>query len=116
MTATPAALHEVKTPAPPPVRDSLIPESTAPAVRSPIDIRSAALTIIAVLGVVVVLQYAQPVVIPIVLGVLISYALDPLVSWLERFRVPRGISAALLLLAMVVGGGALVYGLRSETV
>ena len=48
------------------------PHDPQPAIRMPVDIRSAALTVLAVLAVVMVLQYAQGMVIPIVLGVLIS--------------------------------------------
>ena len=56
-------------------------EAPAPVVvRTAVDIRSAALTVIAVLAVILVLQYAQAVLIPIVLGVLISYGLAPLVA------------------------------------
>ena len=55
----------------------------------PVDIRSVALTILAVLAIVLVLQYAQAMIIPIVLGVLISYALEPMVAWFERRRIPR---------------------------
>ena len=60
------------------------------------------------------LQYAQAMVIPIVLGVLISYALDPIVSAMERRRIPRSVGAALLLMVLVGAGGWLLYGLRSE--
>lgn len=80
----------------------------------PVDVRSAALTLLAVLAVVFALQYAQSLVIPIVLGLLISYALDPPVSALARWRVPRPIGAAVVLIAVVGANGWLLYGLRSE--
>jgi predicted PurR-regulated permease PerM len=82
--------------------------------RGPVDIRSAALTILAVLAVVLVLQYAQSMLIPVVLGLLISYALDPIVQALHRIRVPRPIGAALLLAVLTVGTGWLLYSLRTE--
>jgi len=81
---------------------------------SPVDVRSAALTVLAVIAVVMLLQYAQSMIIPIVLGLLISYALDPAVDWMENKRVPRPIGAALVLCVVVGGGGYLLYGLRSE--
>ena len=80
----------------------------------PIDIRSAALTVLAGLAVVLMLQYAQAVIIPIVLGLLVSYALDPIVAALERRRLPRPVGAALLLCALVASSGYLLYGLRGE--
>ena len=60
-----------------------------------VDVRSVALTVIAVLAVILVLQYAQAVLIPIVLGVLISYGLAPLVARSSAVHVPRAIGAAL---------------------
>ena len=86
----------------------------APAIRTPIDIRSAALTVMAGLAVVLALQYAQAVVIPIVLAVLISYAVEPVVTWLARRHVPRPLGAAMVLLALTVSGGWMLYRLSSQ--
>ena len=83
-------------------------------VQMPVDIRSVSLTVLAAIAVVLMLQYAQAMVIPIVLGVLISYALDPIVAAMERRRIPRSVGAALLLMVLVGAGGWLLYGLRSE--
>jgi predicted PurR-regulated permease PerM len=71
----------------------------------PIDanVRSAALTVIAIGAAMAVLWWAQEVFIPIVLSVLISYALDPLVLGLMRARLPRA-AAAGLVVAAVAGG------------
>jgi len=80
----------------------------------PVDIRSAALTVLAVLATILVLQYAQAMIIPIVLGLLISYALEPIVARLTRWRVPRPVAAALVLLVVTGATGRLLYGLRSE--
>jgi len=66
----------------------------------PIDVRSAALTVLAVLATILVLQYAQAMIIPIVLGILISYALEPIVARLTKWRVPRPLSAAVVLIAV----------------
>ena len=79
-----------------------------------IDIRSAALTILAVIATILVLQYAQSMIIPIVLGVLISYALEPIVAQMTRWRVPRPLAAAVVLVALTVSIGWLLYGLRFE--
>jgi predicted PurR-regulated permease PerM len=103
------ATHE-REPLLPPVVD----EGHTTVAPGPVDIRSAALTILAVLAVVLVLQYAQSMLIPVVLGLLISYALDPMVHALQRIRVPRPIGAALVLGVLTVGTGSLLYGLRSE--
>src|SRR5947207_2900559 len=59
------------------------------AVRDPqfVDVRSAALTVLAVLATILVLQYAQSMIIPIVLALLVSYALEPIVATLARWRI-----------------------------
>ena len=83
-------------------------------VRTAVDIRSAALTVIAVLAVILVLQYAQAVLIPIVLGVLISYGLAPLVASLQRVHIPRGVGAAVAVAVFVGTLGLGVYSLTDD--
>jgi predicted PurR-regulated permease PerM len=70
--------------------------------------------LLAALAVVLMLQYAQAMLIPIVLGLLISYALEPVVAALTRWHIPRAAAAAVVLLILVGAGGALLYGLRGE--
>ncbi len=96
----------------PDIVNAVVPEEAA--IRMPVDIRSAALTVLAVLAIILVLQYAQAMIIPIVLAVLISYALEPIIAWLERHRIPRALGAAVVLLSLVGGGGWMIYGLRSQ--
>ena len=83
-------------------------------VSAPVGIRSLSLTVIAIVAAVVALQYGQQFFIPLVISVLVSYALDPVVSWIARRRVPRALAAAVVLLIVVgsIGGGA--YRLRDE--
>ena len=82
--------------------------------RESIDIRSVALTIIAVLAVILVLQQAQSVLIPIVIAVLIGYVLAPLVDALASRRVPRWIGAAAVLLLLCGGVAIGVYKLAPQ--
>jgi predicted PurR-regulated permease PerM len=63
-------------------------------------VRSVALTVIAVIGSVLVLQYARPVLIPIVIGVLISYVLGPAVDSLARHGVPRWAGAVFVIVLL----------------
>ncbi len=83
-------------------------------IRMPVDIRSAALTALAVIAGILVLQYAQAMIIPIVLGLLISYALEPMVLALGRVHVPRPLASAVVLLVLVGAIGWMAYGLRSQ--
>jgi predicted PurR-regulated permease PerM len=73
-----------------------------------VDVRSAALALIALLASLVTLKWAAAVFIPLLLGVMTSYALSPVVDWLRRWHIPRAIGSALLLLARV--GGMVVTG------
>jgi predicted PurR-regulated permease PerM len=72
------------------------------------------LTALAAIAVIFMLQYAQPILIPFVLGVLIAYALEPLVTGLERVKVPRALGAAVVLVLMVGTLGGAVYTLTDE--
>jgi predicted PurR-regulated permease PerM len=77
-------------------------------------ISSVALTVVAVVGVIVILKYAEPVLIPIVIGVLISYVLAPLVDSLERRGVSRWIGAALVITLLCGGLGYSGYKLAPQ--
>jgi predicted PurR-regulated permease PerM len=73
-----------------------------------------ALWVIAVVASLFFLQAASQLLIPIVVAVLISYALEPVVAWMERRRVPRLAGAALVLLAILGTAGWGVYSLRDD--
>ena len=77
---------------------------------------NAPVILLAVFATIFILDWAQAVFIPLVLGLLVSYALAPVIDRLEKFRIPRGLSAAVLLLAFVGGVGAAAFSLRDETV
>lgn len=83
---------------------------------SPATPPSAPLKLLAIFATVFVLDWAQPVLIPLVLGLMVSYALSPLVDRLEKLSIPRGLSAAVLLVSIVVGVGATVVSLQDEAV
>ena len=60
------------------------------------------------------LWWGQAVLIPLVLSVLISYALEPFVSRLVRLHLPRPVAILVLLLALVSMAGLGIYGLLGE--
>ena len=81
------------------------------------DHRSAALALLALLAAaatMAILYWAQAVFIPIVLSLLISFALDPLVRVLMRIRLPRTIASALVVAALAGTIGYTVYGLADD--
>ncbi|OGQ97691.1 MAG: AI-2E family transporter [Deltaproteobacteria bacterium RIFOXYD12_FULL_57_12] len=99
------------------VRDNDGPEFPEPApsvLRTPVDVYSFSLVLLALLAVIFVLHWASAVFIPLMLGVMISYALSPPVNLMEKWRIPRAIGAALLLLGIVGGTGSLVYSLSDD--
>ena len=78
------------------------------------DARAANWPVLGVLGVFFRLYWARAVCIPIMIGVLISYALSPLVDRLHRWHVPRALGAAVLLLGFLSSLGTLSYSLGDD--
>jgi predicted PurR-regulated permease PerM len=75
---------------------------------TPVDVRSLSLAMLAVLATIFALQWAKPILVPILLGVMFSYALTPVIDRLQRWRVPRALGASVVLAAILVllGWGA----------
>ena len=71
-----------------------------------VDIRSLALTALAVLAILYTLYFARVVLIPITVAVLINLLLSPIVSWLSRRGIPTSLSAGAILLGLLllIGG------------
>jgi len=86
----------------------------APPPRTTVEAHNVALTVLAVLAVVFVLHWAQAVFIPLVVGIMINYALSPLVTAMQKWHIPRAIGAAVLLLGIVGGVGFMAYSLSDE--
>jgi predicted PurR-regulated permease PerM len=84
------------------------------AIRAPINVRSLSLVLLTVLAVIFTLHWARAVFIPLMLGIMISYALSPLVGLIQKWHVPRAIGSAVLLLGIVSGTGYLVYSLSDD--
>jgi predicted PurR-regulated permease PerM len=70
--------------------------------------------LLAVLAIIFMLRWAMALFIPLMLGLLISYALAPLVNLMHSWRIPRAIGAAVLLLGIVGGTGTLTYSLSDD--
>ncbi len=90
--------------------------SEVPHLQSPVSVRSASLAIIAVLAALFVLHWAKAVFIPFMLGLVFSYALSPLVNWMESRRIPRALGAGLLILGILAAMGSTAYSLSDEAV
>src|SRR5687768_171899 len=91
-------------------------EGTPLLIHMPVDVRSIAITTIAVLGTILMLQYARPVLIPIVLAVLISYVLAPAVTSLAKHHVPRVLGAFVIIAILCSALGFGVYTLTDDAI
>jgi predicted PurR-regulated permease PerM len=105
-----------------PARDLLRPaaeperETTASSDVVDVKLRSVTLVIIASACAVGLLYWAREIFIPIVLSVLISYALEPIVARVMRLRLPRVVSAAIVMLLFTGGLGYAGYAMSDDAV
>ena len=81
------------------------PAPVTPAVRA----RGLCLTTLTVLAVLFSLKLAQEFIVPVVMAIVVAYTLDPVVTLLERARLPRALGTTLLMLAIGVAIVGLVY-------
>ncbi|MEO5702613.1 MAG: AI-2E family transporter, partial [Gammaproteobacteria bacterium] len=99
------------------LKDTVTPsldEPATPPLPTHTDPRNVALGVLAVLAVIFTLHWAQQVLIPLVLSILISYALGPLVTRLEKWKIPRFLGAAVVLIAIITGISYSVYTLSDD--
>lgn len=96
--------------------DAGLPDASMPSPAEPPVARrgSIGLTVLATLAVLFALQWGQEFLIPVTLAVFVAYTLNPLVSWIERARVPRWAGAALVLCTLISGIGFAIHSLRAE--
>ena len=80
----------------------------------PVDVRSISLVVLATLASIFMLRWASAFFIPLMLGLMFSYALSPVVDWLQRYRIPRALSAALLIVSLIGGVGTVGYLLSDD--
>lgn len=80
----------------------------------PLPSRGLALRIIATVALIYALDWAQVLVISLLLGTLLAYTLDPLVAWLGKIRVPRAIGATAVMILVVWGILSGAYSLSGQ--
>lgn len=76
---------------------------------SPLAVRT-----LAVLSVVAALYFTRSLVVPVIIGVLVSYALNPIVQGLTSMRVPRTLASLVVVLVLLGTLGTLTYQLSDE--
>jgi predicted PurR-regulated permease PerM len=93
------------------------PEATGREIRARRYLRiSVALMVLAVIALIAALYFARAFFVPLLIGILASYALRPMVDWLQAFRIPRAIAAALVLGVLAGGTSWIAYALSDEAV
>lgn len=80
----------------------------------PVDARGIALVIIATVAFVFALTAAHKFFIPLVFGIFAAYTLSPLVTWLQRIRIPRIAGTSLVIAALLSSVLLTGYNLRDE--
>lgn len=73
------------------------------------------LWILATVALLFLLNWAQPFLITLILGILFAYTLNPLVVWLERIRIPRVVSTSMVMLAVIAALAFCAYSLSGQT-
>src|SRR4029450_4673497 len=83
---------------------------TAELLQKPFDVRSIALTGLFILAVFYTIYFMRSILLPIVLALLLSYLLRPIVRGLAKLKIPLVVSAAVILLGLLVLAG---YGISA---
>lgn len=79
-----------------------------------VNARGLSLGILATIGFVFALQWAQKFFVPLLLGILIAYTLNPVVRWLERWHIRRIVGATLVTAVIVGAMAGTLYRLQGE--
>ena len=77
-------------------------ESPRIVLQMPVDVRSASLVVLAVIASLFALRVASAVFIPVLLGLMFSYALSPVVNRLAKWRLPRSLASAIVVASVVL--------------
>lgn len=102
-----------------PSRSALTPSESVSGVslaRMPADIQRFSLALLSILAVIFTLYWGRAFFIPLMFGVMISYALSPILNWMQKLKIPRAMGGAVLLISIIGGGGMLTYSFSDEAV
>ncbi len=93
----------------PPLVEKIMPLDTVPRQRS-----ETALWILAFIAIIAALYLARAFIVPLLFGILVSYTLRPVVDWLERYRIPRALAAAVVLGTLIGGVSWITFSLSAD--
>jgi predicted PurR-regulated permease PerM len=89
-------------------------EPTGVPVDATVHVHNASLAVLAVLACLFALHWAAAVFVPLLLGLMFSYALTPLVNRMAHLGLPRTLAAALLLAGIIGGIGSIAHSLSDD--
>ncbi|EXI90265.1 MAG: Transport of quorum-sensing signal protein [Candidatus Accumulibacter regalis] len=98
----------------PPVGETAAAFDVPPTVRIRPGTQTVSLAVLATIGVVFALEWAQLFVITLLLGLLFAYTLNPLVVWLEQIRIPRALGSTVVMAGVVCALTLGAYSLRGQ--
>ncbi len=98
----------------PPIERTSLPDTSPLTDCVSMDMRGLALAIVTTVVVVFALQWAEKFFIPLLLGIIIAYILNPLVVWLERMKIPRVVGTSIVMLAVLCGSAFATISLRGQ--
>ncbi len=107
-TADPVRVEE------PPDSAVVAPPVDFPTTGLPVDARALSLVVLAALAVIFALSWAQAFVVPLLLGIVIAYTLNPLVAWLEAIRIPRAVGTVVVMAGVIAAAVLGTYSLRGQ--
>ena len=73
-----------------------------------------AVGLLALIAIVAALYLARAFFVPLLIGILASYALSPVVEWMKRHHIPRSLSAALILVTLLGGTSWIAFSLSDD--
>ena len=80
----------------------------------PVSVKSASLLVLAVLASIFALRWAAQVCIPLMMSLLLTYALAPLIARAERWKISRWVSSAVVLIGLVSAMSWTTYSLSAS--
>ncbi len=83
-------------------------------VNLPADSRNLAEVIVAVVATIFALYWAQRFFIPLFLGIILAYTLNPLVTWMERIKIPRLVGTTIVMVTLLFGVALGTLSLRGQ--
>jgi predicted PurR-regulated permease PerM len=98
----------------PPIESTSFPDDAHVTDPMSMDLRALALAIVTTVVVVFALQWAEKFFIPLLLGIIIAYTLNPLVVWLERVKIPRVVGTSIVMLVVLAGSAFATISLRGQ--